>query len=1388
MKKRSIKKAASLLSLGTLAVVGLSLFGSLAGGKPQNTSIKDKYYPNYSTLDQCLDAAKELNIDIAAEGDVLLKNDGSLPLRGNERISVFGSNSVALVGGGSYSHDALTLPQALREEGFRVNPTLEQHYLDQGNSASSGPMSSGGGITPQANDFNGSVEGSLKEYSDAAIIVLSRDAGEGGDIARVTSEKATDEDIASHRALGTYTKTASSGGNQGGMPFSEGTNETTSYQAKHTLMLTEEERALIKKVKGQFKKICVVLNTSNVMEIGELKDDPQINSIIHIGRPGEDGLVALARILNGEVNPSGHLVDEWVRDLTADPTWENFGDNSQTGSSHRYYYGADGKLSFNRPQYNDNGEIVQGAISDDWTDLGVDYEEDIYLGYRYYQTYYEDKYNAATSDAEREAAQKWYDDHVTYGFGYGLSYTTFSLNIQGVYKDEALKNALPTTLNGSELASSKGNAADIKTLYIPVEVENTGKVSGKQTVQIYVSSPYTKGGIEKASHDLVGYGKTDVLQPGEKETVIVKVNVQDFASFDYNDKNNDGVKGDYELDKGTYTIRALTSSHRDLSVDAKESTMDDVDEFSFRIENTVHQHLDDFSSKELKNLFTTDDGKYTHIGEDGKEQVNSLRTADMMQDGKDAEKLMTRADFDKTFPKHPEEVTVQKDDGTGTEKKNALIFKKEIYDRWQNTDTARLTHVLDKQIDTSSDGIRVYGALQDKESDPWYMSEADFNTVASDWTQAKDKTSRTITLKFKDLNGLDYDDPKFDTFLNQLTWDEITALSTESRASTVALDDFGKPKSVDQDGPNCFDNLYQWCDETVIAATWNTDLGYLDGQIVGSMALLTGNTGWYGPGMDMHRSAFSGRNNEYYSQDGIQGGYMAASVVRGAQEKGCNAMIKHLAFNDQETNRGGQSLYTWQSEQNIRQNELKMFQMAIQEGGAQAGMSGYGRIQGIVNQSNWYLNTGLLQNQWGWHGFMITDGFLGMRWCTTIDQMVRAGNGIVYKTEPWYDLLSGEWDSTKRSGKGNVVYKADMTDKNAPYKESYMQYYYARKVAHSVLWATANSNNYQNGFAQLALQGGSLGSIKAFESANLTVGLDATLLGNDSFATYSISKGALPLGLELDEKTGKITGSAKKEGTYQFTISVTLDNYVTKTADYSITVNSAFSLVEGSDEFDKMEVGKEFQAQYESSVFTTEGGKYDTIEYTVKDGSLPDGVTLSKDGLISGKPTKAGTFTLTIAVKATKKSSGGGFPFASSDSPISAPVMNADMPGGFPGFGGGDTVTEADFSVTFTVKGNEVEEPKEDFSGEIKALKAEIEALKNKGSDTSALEARIAALEGKTPADYSKDIEELKKEIEDLRKSSSSGCSGSVVAATSAVVSLGMLGLGLALKKKKEEK
>lgn len=1357
------KRKKGLIPLSALAVGAMLLAGSGTSGNTLSLSRQDavkeqKYFSNFASLEDAKKAAAELDKDLAAEGNVLLKNEGNvLPFAIGSYVSVFGTNAYAPVGGGvasgSLNKTSLTLAKAMESEGFHVNNALVKHYASKGVSATSGPMSSGGSIMSQYNDFDGTVKNSFHSYNDAAVVVIGRNAGEGSDVSRATGEEATEEDKKNHKQLASYTKKANPG--QGENPgFGEGgfpnmaadpAGQAETITSKHALMLTEEERDLIRIAKNNFKKVVVLLNTSNVMEIGELKDDPSIQGILWIGRPGEDGLYGTARILSGEVNPSGHLVDEWPRDLTADPTWQNFGDNSQTGSSHKYYK-ADGSLMCNRPIYDKEGNIIQGDVSDDWTDLGVDYEEDIYNGYRYYQTRYEDMYAL-----DQEAAQSWYKKNVAYGFGDGLSYTKFSMNILDVYKDEKKNSRVNHALTASELESEKGNTADVKKLYVEVKVTNTGAVAGKEVVQVYVKAPYTKGGIEKAAEDLVGYAKTDVLKPGESEIVTVSFNVQDFASWDYNDANKDKVKGDYELDKGNYTIRVMETSHRDLSMAPSEDNA--LDEYDFTIDRTVHQHLDDFSDNELGNLFTSDDGKYkgTYTMENGRKvtMYNSLRTSDMMADGKDGdpEVLMSRSDFEATFPKAPKSFDVN---GTAT---YGLKFTDEIYETWQDGDISRLTYHPSKAIDTSSDGIRVNTELKEDASQPWYIEKSD---VPATWTQAESKEGRTITLKFKDLNGLSYDDPKYDEFLNQLTWDEITSLSTESRASTPALKDFGKEKSVDEDGPNDFGNQYEWCDEVTIASTWNQDLANKEGMITGSICVLMGRTGWYGPGMDMHRSAFSGRNNEYYSQDALQGGYMAASVVSGARSVGCNPMIKHLAFNDQETNRGGQSLYTWQSEQNIRQYELREFQMAIQEGGATAGMSAYGRICGVVNQSNWYLMTGFLQNECGWHGFMITDGFLGMRWCTTIDLMVRAGNGIVYKTEPWYDTLSGTWNPSLRDGKGDVEYIGDETDGNATKKESWNQYYYARKVAHSVLWATVNSANYQNGFTETQYVGKTLnGKVGVSFNGSVAMFDDIQSLGEDSSAVYSVSN--LPEGLSLDVHTGKISGTPVRYGTFNVEATCVIDNYITKKAKFTLEIASAFQADNDSDDPSELKVGKEAMIKYESDVYTTEGNKFDSVKYAVKEGSIPDGMTLKEDGTLEGTPTKAGTYNATIEVVSTKTNK------ASSD-------------------GQPDTVTTetSEFSVSFVVASNGKEEVEKTVEEEIADLKKQIEDLKSKlstGTDTSSIEAQIKALEEKVKA------------LEDNKGTSNkSGCSGSIVAASTAIGAIALLGAGLVMKKKKEEK
>ena len=284
------------------------------------------------------------------------------------------------------------------------------------------------------------------------------------------------------------------------------------------------------------------------------------------GRPGVGGLDGLADILIGKVSPSGGLVDEWMTDFTADPTWYNFGNNNQTAG----YNGAAGSSAYLHADGKKTGTAgTSTAYEGSEGYYGVDYEEGIYLGYKYYETVYTEiaegnlTYIGGTlaevaeknTEGTVEQANAWWNDSVTYQYGYGLSYTTFSFNAKGLFTDKACKSALGETVAASRFNSSKGSEAQVDKLYVPVEVTNTGDVAGKKTVQVYVTAPYVKGGLEKSAVTLVGFAKTDTLKPGKSQTVVVEFNVQDMASWDSSAENGNGTKGHYVLDAGEYVVR-----------------------------------------------------------------------------------------------------------------------------------------------------------------------------------------------------------------------------------------------------------------------------------------------------------------------------------------------------------------------------------------------------------------------------------------------------------------------------------------------------------------------------------------------------------------------------------------------------------------------------------------------------------------------------------------------------------------------------------------------------------------------------------------------------------------------------------------------------------------
>lgn len=474
------------LSAGELGGLMDTLFGSQ---RPIYSDEVTSVYPTQKAANkaEAFTNAQEVNLKLAEEGFVLLKNENAaLPMNKGARISVFSKNSVNLSYGGSGSGGFDTsnnknLYESLNDAGFVTNPTLKRFY----ESSQSGPVRTANSSdldngdnqkiataeTPQSK-YTDAVKNSYADYSDAALVVITRIGGEGFDLPRY-----------------------------------QGDSEGAVSPDSHYLELDQNEIDLLTAVTdGTFKRVVVVFNTPSSFEATFLKDSAyaafadKIDAAVWIGFTGSNGITALGEILNGDVNPSGRLVDTWAADFTKNPSFVNFGTGCLPDTTDKY----DGGMYYS-----------------------VDYEEGIYVGYRYYET-------RGETDGEN-----WYNANVVYPFGYGLSYTTFDWTVGDASASEI------------ELGT---------TITVPVTVKNTGSVAGKEVVQLYASAPYTLGGIEKAHKVLVGFAKTKLLQPGESETVTVSFDPYSAASYDYRDANSNGFSG-YELGAGEYTLYVSRNAH-----------------------------------------------------------------------------------------------------------------------------------------------------------------------------------------------------------------------------------------------------------------------------------------------------------------------------------------------------------------------------------------------------------------------------------------------------------------------------------------------------------------------------------------------------------------------------------------------------------------------------------------------------------------------------------------------------------------------------------------------------------------------------------------------------------------------------------------------------------
>lgn len=660
---------------------------------------------------------------------------------------------------------------------------------------------------------------------------------------------------------------------------------------EHYLQLSKTEKDMIDLVCKNFDKVVVVYNGANAMELGWVKDYSQIKSVIWCAGTGQSGFNALGSILCGDVNPSGRTIDTFVYDLTQTPTANNFG-------------------NFN---YTNMDEFKANSFGADTIPAFVNYVEGIYVGYKFYET--------AAAEGLID-----YDKTVVYPFGRGLSYTTFTQTLNSV-----------TEADG--------------TITVDVTVTNTGSASGKEVVEVYYNPPYTNGGIEKASANLIGFAKTSELAPGASENVTVTFKAEDMASYDTYGK------GCYVLEKGDYVISINADSHTVLDSKVYNVASDIVYDASNKRESDVEI---------ADNKFDFAEGNVTY-----------LSRADGFANY--AEATAAPADF---------ELPAQ----------------------------AKATFYNNSN---------------------W--NPEDFNNA----DDVAPTTGAKNGLKLKDMVGVDYNDAQWDAFLDQLTVSDMDSLIALGGYQSAAVSSIGKVQAIDCDGPASINNNFTkqgsigFPSAVMIAATWNTDLAHDFGTSIGKMADDMNVSGWYAPAMNIHRSAFAGRNFEYYSEDGVLSGAMAANAIMGSQEQGVYAFMKHFALNDQETNRTSM-LCTWSTEQAIREIYLKPFEKCIKDADCHAVMSAFNYIGTTYAGSCPELLIDVLRGEWGFVGMVLTD-YYGVYGYQDADRLIRNGGDfclVNYDTETNHltDTTSATALVSARQACKNILYT--VANSRAYYEEN----------------------------------------------------------------------------------------------------------------------------------------------------------------------------------------------------------------------------------------------------------------------------------------------------------------------------------------------------------------
>ena len=841
---------------------------------------------DYTSTTDLLHGIQDVGERMSEEGSVLLKNNGALPLTKDEtqKITLLGFSSYYPVQGGDMGSsfventgtdaDTVDMVQAFKAKGFSMNRTVADMYEALQPTFKSEVQSWGGTI--EYNHITApSTTGvfSSKEPSQAALDGQNaawKDSMNDNNVMIVTIARSASEN-------GTY------------QPGTAGVDPTQNLNQTDPLGLSDDERDLINAAvtakASNGGKVIVLLNNASAMEVQEIQDNDGVDAILQVGLPGGYGFYGVADILSGEVNPSGHLTDTYAVKNANSPAAQNFGDLQWTNAN---------------PDIQMNDAIVEA--------------ENIYIGYKYYETRYFDTVmnqgNAASTVGSSTGSAWNYDDEVTYPFGYGLSYTTFTQTLDDLNVD-----------------------LDNETVTAKVTVTNTGSVAGKDVVQLYVSLPYTdydkEHGVEKAAVQLLDYGKTAELAPGASETVTITADMQNMASWDSTADNAAGTKGCYILDAGDYYFTIGNGAHE-------------------AVQNVLAAEGQDVGGNADKakswNLGSQDTTAFATT-KNGTAVENQLADMDVNYWLPGTATYLTRSDWEGTFPQTYTDLTATDE--------MVDILDNDIYEINANGDPSTVTFGADNGL-TLAD----LKGVSDINDERWDMLMDEITLEECMIRTGFGGTSTKVIESIMSPETIQNDGP------NGIYSYPLGQYANTDKAS-------GDPCAVDANDPNLAYKFGTMVNETVIAQTFNKDLAADYGRVIGNYSLWANTAIFWGIGTNLHRLPYNARNHEYYSEDAVLTAGQGTAYAAAAMEYGVIIAPKHLAFNDTEINRTGVSVFM--TEQQARENELRGTQGIVENAHVLGVMTAYNRVGITQDNAHTGLTKNILRNEWGFQGLISED-------------------------------------------------------------------------------------------------------------------------------------------------------------------------------------------------------------------------------------------------------------------------------------------------------------------------------------------------------------------------------------------------------------------------------